>query len=126
MERSLPRKRLAVRSPEVESEDTIPPWQDRRGIAAREPPRAGLKPVRAVQPLRAIGAWVCSAWSSSASGGWRSGGVTMPPETTILMPSSTDISRWRTALRGRNSRKPEVGFGVVGRKMLTDASGVSS
>ena len=48
----------------------------------------------------------------------------MPPEITSLMPSSIDMSRWTRSLRGTNSRKPEVGFGVVGRKTLTSSSPV--
>ena len=46
----------------------------------------------------------------------------MPPEITSLMPSSTVMSRWTRSLRGTNRRKPEVGFGVVGRKTLTNSS----
>src|SRR3546814_9475331 len=50
----------------------------------------------------------------------------MPPETTILMPSSTVISSVCVSRRGRNRRKPVVGLGVVGMKMFTVSSGVSS
>ena len=49
----------------------------------------------------------------------RSGGVTMPPETTSFTASSTDIFMNTMSLRGQNSKKPEVGFGVVGIKTFT-------
>ena len=35
-----------------------------------------------------------------------------------LMPSATDMSSLTTLLSGSTSRKPVVGFGVVGTKML--------
>jgi putative hemolysin len=54
----------------------------------------------------------------------RSGGVTMPPEITILMASSTVMLSGIMSLLGTNNRKPEVGLGVVGRKMLTTSSSV--
>ena len=43
----------------------------------------------------------------------------MPPETTSFTASSTDMSMKITSSRGQNSRKPDVGFGVVGTKTLT-------
>ena len=49
----------------------------------------------------------------------------MPPETTILMPSSTVMPSARISSRGTNSRNPEVGLGVVGRKTLTTFLAVS-
>ena len=49
----------------------------------------------------------------------------MPPETTIFSPSSTVIVSFFTPSFGTNSRKPEVGFGVVGRKMLMESPGVA-
>ncbi len=49
----------------------------------------------------------------------RSGGVTIPPDTTILTASSTSISRNTTSFFGQNSKNPDVGFGVVGIKTLT-------
>jgi hypothetical protein len=54
----------------------------------------------------------------------RSGGVTIPPEITIFMPSSTVIDRMTSSRRGKNRRYPDVGFGVVGRKTLTTSSSV--
>jgi hypothetical protein len=42
-------------------------------------------------------------------------GVTSPPEMTSLAASSSDMSRMVTSLRLTNSRKPDVGLGVVGR-----------
>ena len=41
---------------------------------------------------------------------------------TILIPSSTDMSRWISSLLGTNSKKPEVGLGVVGTNTLTSSS----
>ena len=38
------------------------------------------------------------------------------------MPSSMLMSRWTKSRFGTNSRKPEVGLGVVGRKTLTISS----
>ncbi len=49
-------------------------------------------------------------------------GTTRPAEITALAASSTDMSRMITSCRGTNSRKPEVGFGVVGRKQLRNGS----
>ena len=46
----------------------------------------------------------------------------MPTEMTIFKPSSTEIANGVTSLRGMNSKNPEVGFGVVGTKMLTKSS----
>jgi len=40
----------------------------------------------------------------------------MPPETIILMPSSTGMSVKQTSVSGKRIRKPEVGFGVVATK----------
>ena len=51
-------------------------------------------------------------------------GATIPPETTILMPSSTVMLRVTNSRRGTNNRYPEVGFGVVGRNTLTTSSEV--
>jgi hypothetical protein len=45
-------------------------------------------------------------------------GYTSPAEMTSLAASSTFISRMMTSDRGKNSRKPEVGLGVVGRKTV--------
>ena len=38
------------------------------------------------------------------------------------MPSSIDMSRWIRSFLGTNSRKPEVGLGVVGTNTLTSSS----
>ena len=45
-------------------------------------------------------------------------GVTSPAEITNLAASSTDMSKKTISFSGKNSKKPEVGFGVVGKKML--------
>ncbi|CAI8320719.1 MAG: Uncharacterised protein [SAR116 cluster bacterium MED-G04] len=47
-----------------------------------------------------------------------SSGVTIPPETTIFTASSTPISRVIASSLRKNSRNPEVGFGVVGTNTL--------
>ena len=48
----------------------------------------------------------------------------MPPEITILMASSTDMESGIKSFFGTNSKNPEVGLGVVGRKMLMHYSSV--
>ena len=45
-------------------------------------------------------------------------GVTNPAEITNFAASSTDISKKTISFSGKNSKKPEVGFGVVGKKIL--------
>jgi len=51
-------------------------------------------------------------------------GVTTPSEITILSASSTDISSSIISRRGRNTRYPEVGFGVVGTNIVTTSSSI--
>ena len=46
----------------------------------------------------------------------------MPPDITIFTPCSTDILSKVQSLRGKKSKNPEVGFGVVGIKTLTISS----
>ena len=60
--------------------------------------------------------------SSSARRPFVAAGPTIPPEMTILMPSSIDMSSGIRSLLGTNSRKPDVGLGVVGRNTLTISS----
>ena len=62
----------------------------------------------------------------SAVLGRGSGGVMMPPDITILIPSSTLIFNGMTSPTGTSSRNPEVGLGVVGRNTLTTWSEVRS
>ena len=47
------------------------------------------------------------------------GGTTIPAETTNFMASSTDISSSTASSLGIKSKKPYVGFGVVGTNTLT-------
>src|SRR6266851_7713079 len=49
----------------------------------------------------------------------RYSGATAPRLMMNLMPSATDISNLTTSVSGTNTRKPLVGFGVVGTKTLT-------
>ena len=46
------------------------------------------------------------------------GGVTAPPEMIIFIPSPTAMSSSMTSALGIISRKPLVGFGVVGTKIV--------
>ena len=48
----------------------------------------------------------------------------MPPEITILIASSTVMDKEIRSFFGTNSKNPDVGFGVVGRKMLMHSSSV--
>src|SRR3546814_4873762 len=90
--RARPRARLA---PRQGAQGAALSLRTRRGGQDRP---LGLSPV-AVFGFASIDA--------SLSAGRRSGGVTMPPETTILMPSSTDMLSTTTSGFGTNSRKPE-------------------
>ena len=45
--------------------------------------------------------------------------MTRPADTTSFAASSSVMSSGITSRRGTNSRKPAVGFGVVGRNTLT-------
>ena len=46
-------------------------------------------------------------------------GITNPAEIISLAASSTDISRRIMSFLGTNNIKPDVGFGVVGKKTVT-------
>ena len=48
----------------------------------------------------------------------------MPPEITILIASSTVMESGTRSFFGTNSKKPDVGLGVVGMKMLMHSSSV--
>src|SRR4030067_160439 len=53
-------------------------------------------------------------------------GIIVPPEIISLRASSTGMSRMVTSFFGTKSKKPDVGFGVVGRKMLKVSSLIES
>ena len=53
-------------------------------------------------------------------------GTTAPPEIINFMPSAIDIFKGVMSVFGNISRKPLVGLGVVGTKMLTIASPVTA
>ena len=101
-----------------------PALRSPRGRCAAAPPAPVRAPGGAAAPSRGLapGSGPAVPVPGRSTGSRPADGPTIPPEITIFMPSSTDMSRWTSRLSGTKSRNPELGKGDIGTSTFTSAS----